>query len=202
MRRLWPWIRRGSVWTVACLTLVVLGSVGWSKTVSAGYLHDAASAPEAETVVVFGTLVAPNRTDPSPILRSRLDTAVKLVRAGKALRVIVTGDGNGESGNEPEVMTRYLIGQGIAPELITADLDGIDTYESCVRLREVYKVSRALLVTQDYHLYRAVAICRSAGIDAEGAVAGCDDCPTLRVLWGHLRGWLATPKAVAEVYLS
>lgn len=199
IRQHWPLFKRATVCVAAILAATVLGSVVWARVASTGHLHAATDAPSAETVVVFGTLVAPNRTDPSPILRNRLDTAAALVKAGQAKRVIVTGDANGVSGNETMVMTNYLVTQGIPAEVIQADPDGIDTYESCTRLRDTFHVTRALLVTQDYHLYRAVAICRSVGVDADGVVAGCADCPTLRVVWGHVRGWLATPKAVLEV---
>lgn len=178
---------------------LVLMSVGWTRVAASGHVHDAQDAPTVDTVVVLGTLVAPNRIDPSPILRNRLDVAVKLLQDGKAKQVIVTGDANGDSGDEVAAMTKYLLAQGIPAEIIRADPVGLDTYESCTRLREKFQVTRAVLVTQNYHLHRAVAICRAVGVDADGVFAGCGDCPTLRVAWGHLRGWLASPKAVAEV---
>ena len=85
------------------------------------------------------------------------------------------------------------------PRRIVTDPDGLDTYDSCVRARQVYGVTRALVVTQPYHLARAVALCRRVGIDADGVGARCD-CVPLNVARNAARDYLATSKAAWDLW--
>jgi vancomycin permeability regulator SanA len=112
--------------------------------------------------------------------------------------VLVSGDGAGASGNEIAVMSDYLVAQGVDRAHIVADPYGLDTYDSCVRARDVYGVSRALIVTQSYHLTRAVTLCRQVGVDVEGVRARCD-CPASLLASKWFRDYLASGKAVLDV---
>jgi SanA protein len=189
----------------------VAASVGWVRLASMGHLHtvfnvpNAADAshvppqPWAPVVIVPGAQLAGDRVHPLAVLRNRLDTAAALMAAGHAQRVLVSGDAHGGSGDETAAMTGYLIGAGLRPGDIDADHEGVDTHTTCVRAYQVFGVRRALVVTQGFHLPRAVALCRAAGIDAEGVVAGCEGCRRVLVWWNTGRDWLAAPKAVGEV---
>jgi vancomycin permeability regulator SanA len=183
------------------LPLLVLGTVllflpyTWTEVAADGNVFTEAEAPEADVVLVLGAQVAPGGTDPMPVLRGRLDTAVALVRGGRARVILVSGDGTGRSGDETTVMVSYLTRVGIDPARIVADPSGLDTYDSCLRAKEVYGVSRALVVTQSYHLDRAVALCRHVGIDADGVVAGCPTCRRSTLVRNALRDVLACFKA-------
>ncbi len=148
----------------------------WTTTSARGHLYDEAAAPSADVVIVLGTRVGKDGR-PSVRLAGRLETAAALVNSGRARVVLVSGDGGGRSGDEIAAMTAYLTGElGVDPRRVVADPYGLDTYDTCARARDVYGVTRALIVTQSYHLARAVTLCRHLGVDTDGVRARCDDC--------------------------
>jgi vancomycin permeability regulator SanA len=178
------------------LVLVVSGSVTWAYIASGGHRYEVADAPSAPVVIVFGAKVQGDY--PMPFLAGRLDVTAELVRTGKARSILVSGDAAGTSGNETKAMTEYLTARGVDPAVIIVDRYGLDTYDTCARAVQVYGVNRALLVTQSYHLPRAVSLCRDLGMDADG-VAGSCDCPFFSLMRNRAREWLATVGAVREV---
>ncbi|WP_416903997.1 SanA/YdcF family protein [Micromonospora echinospora] len=167
----------------------------WTKVAAHGHVYPEATAPAVDVVIVLGTGVAPDRHQPGERLAGRLQTAAALVRAGRAHVVLVSGDGNGASGDEPAVMTSYLAGLGVDPQRVVADPFGLDTYDTCARARQVYGVTRALIVTQSYHLSRAVTLCRHLGVDVDGVPARCAGCPPTLLAGKAVRDYLASPKA-------
>ena len=183
------------------LTGLLLLSAPWIWTVlaAAGHRHDATDAPVADVVLVLGTTVAPDGR-PEDRLAGRLTTAAELVTTGRARVVLVSGDGGGDSGDETAAMTAYLTGAlGVDPARVVADPSGLDTYDSCIRARDVYGVRKALVVTQAYHLSRAVALCRTLGIDTEGVAASCDGCGTALLAEKAARDYFASVKAAWDV---
>lgn len=185
------------------MVVVVLSSVPWSWTTigARGHRYDAAEAPAADVVIVLGTAAAADGKQPSDRLVGRLDTAAELVRTGRARVVLVSGDGAGTSGDEPTVMTAYLTERlGVDPRRVVADPFGLDTYDSCVRARDVYGVQRALIVTQSYHLSRAVTLCRHLGLDVDGVSARCDGCGSVMLAGKAVRDYLASGKAAWDAF--
>jgi vancomycin permeability regulator SanA len=169
----------------------------WTTTAAHGHMYDAASAPAADVVIVLGTEVAADRRQPGTRLTGRLQTAAALVHSGRSRVVLVSGDGGGASGDEPVVMTSYLARRlGVDPRRVVADPFGLDTYDSCARAREVYGVTRALIVTQSYHLSRAVTLCRHLGLDVDGVTARCDGCSASLLAQKAVRDYFASGKAV------
>ena len=209
----WPrwerprWLRLGRL-PRAARVVVIVGVAGlliagipfaWTRTAAGGHLYDEANAPGAGVALVLGGEVAPGGTRPMPFLKGRLDTAAMLIKDGRAKVLLVTGDAHGGSGNETGVMTEYLTHDGaVDPGRIVTDPNGLDTYDSCLRAKEVYGVARALIVTQPYHLARAVALCRHVGIDADGVGARCDGCMSLNLAKNALRDYFACSKAAWE----
>jgi vancomycin permeability regulator SanA len=190
------WLRPRRL-AVAGVVLVLLVSAPWLWTTAAatGHLYDAADAPAADVVIVLGTTVGAGG-QPEARLAGRLRTAAELVTAGRARVVLVSGDGGGESGDEPAAMTTYLTGPlGVDANRVVADPDGLDTYDSCVRARDVYGVRRALIVTQSYHLSRAVTLCRALGLDVDGVRAKCDGCGAVLLAGKSVRDYFASGKA-------
>jgi vancomycin permeability regulator SanA len=117
--------------------------------------------------------------------------------------VLVSGDAHGGSGDETSVMTAYLVrNKGIDAGRVVTDPNGLDTYDSCVRARQVYGVTRALVVTQPYHLARAVALCRHAGIDADGVAARCDGCSSINLIRNGFRDYFACSKAALDAIVD
>jgi vancomycin permeability regulator SanA len=177
------------------LTAVLLGPTVWLWAGSAGHVHGERSAPRAPVVIVFGAQLAPGGTTPMPFLRGRLDTAAALVAAGRASAILVSGDERGGSGNEVAAMSRYLVEHGVPAHRIVADGHGLDSYDTCRRAYDVYGVRRALLVSQEFHLHRAVTLCRSMGIAADGVTARCPGCQWQTLVFNQLREVPAAWKA-------
>ena len=129
-----------------------------------------AAAPAVPWGIVFGAGLAPGG-EPSPILAERLETALLLWRTGRVERLLLTGNTDPYH-DEIRSMRRYLTKGGVPERAISVDLEGLSTFDSCWRARGVFGVQRAILVTQAFHLPRAVFLARAAGIDAVGVRAG------------------------------
>ncbi|MFJ5674781.1 vancomycin high temperature exclusion protein [Streptomyces sp. NPDC093097] len=156
-----------------------------------------ADVPAAPVAVVFGAGLW--NGEPSPYLAHRLDAAVRVYRAGTVRAVLVTGDNSREDYDEPDAMRGYLERHGIPSRKIVSDYAGFDTWDSCTRAHRVFGVDRAVLVSQGFHIRRALALCSAAGIDAYGVgVAATHD-----VTWayGGVREIFAAGKATAEAVL-
>jgi vancomycin permeability regulator SanA len=147
-------------------TLLVFTPITAVRAYAAGYEKSAADVPYRPVAVVFGA-GAPGGT-PTPFLARRLDVAIDLYRRGKVAVILVTGDNSRPDYDEPTTMRDYLVAHGIPAARVVRDFAGFDTWESCVRARKIFGVTSATLVTQDFHLPRALTLCRAAGIDAVG----------------------------------
>ncbi|MFB9835561.1 SanA/YdcF family protein [Actinoallomurus acaciae] len=145
---------------------VLLLPLGWMYVGSARYRMSAARAPATAVGIVFGAGAPEGR--PSPMLVGRLELGAALYRSGKVQVLLVTGDNSRSHYNEPLVMRDYLIGRSVPRGRIVLDYAGFDTWDSCVRAKKIFGVDRAILITQRFHLPRAVTLCRSVGIDAVG----------------------------------
>lgn len=195
-------LRRLAVVGVAALALASLPWL-WTSVSARGHVYDEATAPAADVVIVLGTAVSADGRQPGDRLAGRLETAAALVTSGRARAILVSGDGGGSSGDEPAAMTSYLTGRlGVDPRRVVADPFGLDTYDSCVRAREVFGVTRALVVTQSYHLRRAVTLCRHLGIDADGVAARCAGCPGILLAGKAVRDYFASGKAAWDAARS
>ncbi len=125
-----------------------------------------AQVPREPVAIVFGAGL--DGTRPSLVLKDRLDATIALYRAGKVPKILVTGDNSRPGYDEVSAMRTYLIAHGVPAGVITRDYAGFDTYDSCARARQIFGVHRAVLVTQDYHLPRALFTCQHLGVDAVG----------------------------------
>lgn len=176
------------------LLVVLLAPTVWLWAGAAGHIGTSARAPVA---IVFGAQLTDDGTQPKSFLRGRLDTTVALVKAGRVTAVLVSGDAHGGSGDEVAVMSRYLIDHGVPARRIVADGAGLDSYDTCRRAYDVYGVRKALLVSQAYHLHRAVTLCRGLGVDADGVPARCD-CSWVTLALNRGREVAAAWKAVYD----
>ena len=150
------------------------------------------------TAIVLGSLVSDG--EPGDYVRGRLDTALDLYHRRIITRIINSGNGSADAGNEPAVMRAYLQARGVPPSTIVDDPDGLDTRRSCVRAHDIFGLRSALLVTQDFHAGRAVALCRAENVDAVAVVAACD-CSWPTVLRNHVRETLfANPRALLSAW--
>ena len=125
---------------------------------------------KADCILVLGAGIMDHET-PTPMLKDRLDTAVKLYKKGIAPKILLTGDNGTEEHNELHVMLNYVLDQDVNRDDVFCDHAGFSTYDSMYRASNIFEVERAVIVTQNYHLYRAVYIADKLGIEAAGAAA-------------------------------
>lgn len=152
------------------------------------------SVPRTEVALVLGASVY--RGKPSPVLERRAAKAVELYRAGKVSKILVTGDNGALTHDEVTPVRKYLLGAGIPPEDIFLDHAGFDTYSSMYRARDVFLAESLTIVTQDFHLPRAVYIARRLGLQAYGLIAGGDGSEK-----DYVREIPASVKAVLDLLL-
>ena len=148
--------------------------------------------------IVFGAGVYQEAERPSQVLRDRIEMAAQLVENGMSESVILSGDGSGNS-IEVDVMERYALEVGIPEALLTRDNAGVRTYETCARAQSEFGVTEAILVTQKFHLQRALYLCESLGVQAVGVSADQTRYSLLSHMIWALRESLATTYAWLEV---
>ena len=108
---------------------------------------------------------------PSPMLQDRLDAAIKLYKDGVSNKLIMSGDHGRDEYDEVNIMKQYAIDNGVPSNDIFMDHAGFSTYDSIYRARDIFKVKKMVIVTQEYHLYRALHIANSLGIKSYGVNA-------------------------------
>ena len=155
--------------------------------------------PRPRVAVVFGASVFGNG-ELSPVLEDRVDTAIELYRAKQIDRILVSGDNRHPSYNEPKAMHDYLVSHAVDRKDVIVDYAGRSTYETCLRAKEVFGLRRAVLVTQSFHLSRALYLANELGLDAVG-VPG-DIKLKNEVGYLGLRELAAEVKAYFEVHIS
>ena len=160
---------------------------------------DSTLVPSHEVAIVFGAAVLPSGA-PSDVLRDRLDVAADLFDDERVRAIIVSGDNRTEEYNEPEAMAQYLIHERQVPEeAVFQDFAGRRTYDTCARAHALWGVEDALLITQGFHLPRAIWLCEHLGIEADGISASLQQY--VKADWFEFREVLAIYKAFVDIYL-
>ncbi|MEV7790581.1 ElyC/SanA/YdcF family protein [Streptomyces sp. NPDC087512] len=192
-----PRTRRGQrrlVQTLAAACVLALLPATWMHLVTGDRLRTTADVPRTEVAVVFGAGLW--QGEPSPYLAHRLDAAAELYRAGRIDVVLVTGDNSREEYDEPDAMRAYLVRHGVPDGRIVSDYAGFDTWDSCVRAKKIFGVDRAVLISQGFHIRRAVALCREAGVVSYGV--GVDERHDATWYYGGVREVFAAGKAALD----
>lgn len=190
--------RRRAVQAAAALCTLALLPAAWVQLAGGSRVRDLADVPAAPVGVVFGAgLEASGR--PSPYLAHRLDAAVRLYAAGKVRVLLVTGDNSRTTYDEPGAMRAYLVAHGVPRARVVVDDAGFDTWDSCTRAKRVFGVRRAILVSQGFHIRRAVALCEAAGLDVYGV--GVDEPHDATWYAGGAREVFAAGKAAFDAAL-
>lgn len=158
--------RRHLLWAAVALGVLALLPATWLQVTADDRVRTVADAPAEPVAVVFGAGLW--NGEPSPYLAHRLDAAAQLWAAHKVRAVLVTGDNSRTDYDEPTAMRDYLAAHGVPRDKVVLDYAGFDTWDSCARARRVFGVDRALLVSQGFHIRRALALCGAAGIEAYG----------------------------------
>ncbi|MFA5854932.1 MAG: ElyC/SanA/YdcF family protein [Candidatus Gracilibacteria bacterium] len=155
--------------------------------------------PQKEIAIVFGAGVKDNGA-PSDALYDRLTVAADLYNEGKVAKILVSGDNSTENYNEPEVMSQTLQNDFAIPAAaISEDYAGRRTYDTCIRAKEIWGIKEAVLVTQDFHLPRAIYTCSSLGIESVGISASLQ--PYIFDSFYLVREYAATLKMLVDLYV-
>ncbi|HOA23039.1 MAG TPA: ElyC/SanA/YdcF family protein [Aggregatilineales bacterium] len=134
------------------------------------HTYSADEAPERRVALVLGARVYRSGRL-SAMLADRVSAAADLYHAGRVDMLLMSGDNSRPDYNEPDAMREYAVSLGVPREAIHVDYGGRRTYDSCYRARHIFGVEDAVVVTQEFHLPRAVMLCRGLGIDAVGVGA-------------------------------
>jgi SanA protein len=155
--------------------------------------------PAAYTALVLGAHVSKEGI-PSNFLKDRLDMALDLYKRGKIKRFLLSGDHGTLNYDEVNNMRYYLLEQGVDTKDIFLDHAGFDTYNSVVRAKEIFQVTEMIVVTQEFHLSRALFIAQHKNIKAYGIIADKDNYGSLQYL--KFREKIARLKAFWEVLIN
>jgi len=199
-----PWallLRRAVRLSIAAvlLGLILAGAaVAWVRSGTDRYTYSERDVPEAPVALVLGAQVYSDG-EPSPFLQARLEIAQRLLETGKVQAILVSGDHREWKYDEPGAMTRWLVRRGVPENKIAQDHAGFDTYDSCVRALKIFGVRKTIVVTQTYHLPRAIMLCRHVGVETYGV--GDETMKQFRKPWliSSNREHGACVKAVVDV---
>ncbi len=160
------WFKRITL-LVVIFVVLLLGVNGYMKKIGQQHMSDLQDSYQAEAAIVLGAYVTPNGYL-CDMLRDRVETAVELYNKGKVKKLLMSGDHGQDSYDEVNHMRRYAEQLGVPGEDIFMDHAGFSTYESMYRSRDVFQVASAIIVTQEFHLPRAIYIARTMGLEAKG----------------------------------
>jgi SanA protein len=149
---------------------VLIGLRLFSAWQAESRIHALESVPQRPVAIVFGAQIYGSGRL-SAMLRDRVSVGAALYHAGRVQALLFTGDNSERAYNEPEAMRQYAMELGVPYEAIVLDYAGFNTYDSCYRARDIFQVDQAILVTQDFHLDRALLICNALGVESVGVAA-------------------------------
>lgn len=180
---------------VFAIPRLITAVYAWQRVISVE------NAPNRRIAIVFGAGLMRDGS-PTAVLRDRVVTATRLYFDGKVEKLLMSGDNSEIFYNEPGAMKDYAISLGVPEEDIVLDYAGRRTYDTCYRARDIFGVREAILVTQGFHLPRALYTCNKLGVSAVGVPADLQRyLRRARLFWG-LRELPATVRAVWEVHVS
>jgi SanA protein len=199
--RRWPRLSKTVIGGAVVLVAVVVGANAYILLSTDGEATaNVADVPHAQVAIVPGALVQRNGKM-SAMLADRVRQADALWQAGKVDRILVSGDHHTWAYDEPDTMRKALVADGVPGRVIFEDHAGLDTWATMVRARSIFDVKSAVVVTQGFHMPRALYLAHEAGIDATGLAADLHQ-------WGYqgrkseVREVLSRVKAIADTTLD
>jgi SanA protein len=195
------WIWR-LIRTLALLSLLVFFLPRVMTSIYAAFkIFSIENVPAERVAIVFG---AGLRRDgrPTAVLRDRVDTAAQLYFDGKVEKLLMSGDNRVADYNEPEAMRQHAHSLGVPDEAIVLDYAGQRTYDTCYRAKAIFGVKSAILVTQKFHLSRALFTCNALGLKAVGVEASNYYFLKRSRLYWNIREQFATVAAFWDVYFK
>ncbi|MBE7699414.1 YdcF family protein [Oerskovia sp. Sa1BUA8] len=187
--------RRTLLVGAVALVLVLVAPLAWVQVGGRLRVHPGVEdVPARPVALVLGAGLRPDGT-PSTYLTRRLDAARELYERGTVEVILVSGDNSREDYDEPTAMLDWLVAHGVPAERVVRDFAGFDTHDTCVRARQVFGVTDAVVLTQDYHLPRALFSCAQAGIDAVGVGVSAQSVEPAKAVTYRVREVPASLKA-------
>ena len=193
--------------SVFILIVIIIGIVAFilprvfTGVYARSRVHSVSDAPETPVAIVFGAGLWRDGT-PTPVLRDRVATAVDLYLTGKVEKLLMSGDNRVHTYNEPGAMRDHAISLGVPAEDIVLDYAGWRTYDTCYRARHIFGVQDATLITQSFHLPRAIYTCNNLGVAANGVTADRRVYRRGSRIYWNLREVFATLVAMWEVHIT
>lgn len=167
----------------------------WNRT------HTPTNVPEQQIAIVFGAGLWRDGS-PTPVLRDRVATAAGLYFDGKVKKILMSGDNTAQNYDEPGAMREYALSLGVPDEAIVLDYAGSRTYDTCYRARHIFGVHQATLITQNFHLPRAIYTCNALGISAVGVPANTRQYRKSSLLYWNMREVFASLVAMTDVHIT
>ena len=190
---------------VALLAILGLLVVTLPRVVTSLYsmnrIYQQENAPAGRLAIVFGAGLRRDGT-PTAILRDRVETAAELYFSGKVEKILMSGDNRFEYYNEPGSMRQYALSLGVPDTAIAMDFAGRRTYDTCYRARAIFGVQEAYLVTQKFHLPRALFLCNALGVNAYGVEANHLRYRKISLMIWNVREQIATVGAFMDVFVN
>jgi len=156
--------------------------------------------PSDRIAIVFGAGLLRDGSA-GPVLSDRVETAVKLYQQGKADKLLMSGDNSFIEYNEPEAMRQYALERGVPDEDIVLDYAGRRTYDTCYRAKHIFQVNSAILVTQPFHLPRALFLCKWFDVESTGVEANNRYFLKRSLIYWNTRELFANFQAVWDVMI-
>ena len=192
--------------SIACGLAGIAVLVGLAPRVYAairygGQMYPLENAPAERVAVVFGAGLQRDGS-PSPVLFDRVATAANLYHSGKVSKLLLSGDNRFLNYNEPQAMFEAARGLGVPADAMMLDYAGRSTYDTCYRARAIFGLTRAVLVTQAFHLPRALYLCDALGLETEGVIADRRNYQQRSELFWNVREIFATAAAWWDVTIA
>ena len=156
--------------------------------------EDVSEAPKCRVALVLGAGIDRDG-QPSQLLADRLEKAIELYEAGRVEKLLMSGDNRFVDYNEPARMTEYVVRRGVPAKDVKEDFAGRRTYDSVYRAKHIFGLDEVIVVSQEFHLSRALFLCDKMGMKAHGVAAG------LSSTRGSVRELPASLAAILDVYV-
>jgi len=166
-----------------------------------GKVFSATDVPVRRVAIVFGAGLWRNGS-PTPVLADRVSEAAALYFAGKVEKLLMSGDNRFVDYNEPEAMRQLALSLGVPDQAIVLDYAGRRTYDTCYRAKAIFRVDQAILVTQAFHMPRAIYICNLFGVESVGVQSDLRDFRKSSLLYWNARELFATVSALWDVNIG
>ena len=200
LKLIFKWIWRiilftGGIGLLGLLLLRLFTSLhAWNK------IHSVEDVSSERVAIIFGAGLQRDGR-PTAVLRDRVETGSDLYFNGKVEKLLMSGDNQVVEYNEPEAMRQYAISLGVPDDAIILDYAGRRTYDTCYRAKAIFGLESALLVTQRFHLPRALFLCNALGLSAEGVEAANRNYGRRSLFFWNVREQFATFTAFIDVYV-